>query len=599
MTAAHWRGGVRTVVLLALVICAGWPSPASGEYRNVDVESLRITFDSDWAPRTAPGYVPIRIDLTNLGEARVIEIVGDGRRFFRGSPPAGIRIRQAVRLARGARVRLTLSVPVYAENENIRFEIREGDRVLEGFNYIGFQSGVPAAHAPALIVADSSSPFANTAASWSRILSGASGPTRGMVGSTLGTTRGGPGPRTDFVLDPTRLPTNWLGFTSLRAVILRAHEWQQLDEDQKAALLTWTACGGDLLYLDGDSTAIIGTSARTGGPAPAVRAYLFGRIHSLTSDAVARSGLDSVLKYAERFQDSNWSLPANRASDWGIIAARGFRLLIPGVDGVPARAYLLILIAFSLLIGPVNYWLLWRRRQQVLFVLTAPAIAAIFILVLGVYVAAGEGLGVRGRAMTFTMLDQVRKQAVTRASVSMYAAGMAPAGGLRFARDVAVFPIGPRGDGAREFISLDLTETQQFSTGVLQARAPANVEQTGFRTARERVAISWQNGKPSVVNGLDATISALLYREGGRVFSLTTPLPSGGRAVLDSGAPSPSEIVPAELPITSRLRTLIEQQPDRSYLAVLERSPFWDPGLTRLAERGSFHLVFGWPEGQP
>ena len=111
-------------------------------------------------------------------------------------------------------------------------------------------------------------------------------------------------------------------------------------------------------------------------------------------------------------QDSNWALPANRARDWGIITARGFRLPIPGVDGVPARAYLSILLVFSLIIGPANYWFLWRKRQQVLLVLTAPLISAVFIVLLAGYVVAGEGLGVRGRAVTFTMLDQVRKQAV-------------------------------------------------------------------------------------------------------------------------------------------------------------------------------------------
>ena len=98
-------------------------------------------------PRTAPGYLPVRFDITNLGEARVIEIVGQGTRFFR-APPGGHaarrrRVRQAVRLARGDRVRLTMPVPVFADNENIRFEIREDGRTLERFNYTGFQSRQP------------------------------------------------------------------------------------------------------------------------------------------------------------------------------------------------------------------------------------------------------------------------------------------------------------------------------------------------------------------------------------------------------------------------------------------------------------------------
>ena len=47
------------------------------------------------------------------------------------------------------------------------------------------------------------------------------------------------------------------------------------------------------------------------------------------------------------------------------------------------------------------------------------------------------------------MLDQATKQAATRAAASLYAAGMTPSGGLRFARDVAVFPIGADGHRRR------------------------------------------------------------------------------------------------------------------------------------------------------
>ena len=63
---------------------------------------------------------------------------------------------------------------------------------------------------------------------------------------------------------------------------------------------------------------------------------------------------------------------------------------------MPARAYLPILLVFSFIIGPVNYWFLLRKRRQVLLVLTAPLISAVFILLLAGYVVAGEGFGVRG-----------------------------------------------------------------------------------------------------------------------------------------------------------------------------------------------------------
>ena len=68
--------------------------------------------------------------------------------------PGATDVRQAVRLARGDRVRLTIPVPIFGDNENIRFEIREDGRTLERFNYTGFQSGSLPSDASALIVAD-------------------------------------------------------------------------------------------------------------------------------------------------------------------------------------------------------------------------------------------------------------------------------------------------------------------------------------------------------------------------------------------------------------------------------------------------------------
>ena len=267
--------------------------------------------------------------------------------------------------------------------------------------------------------------------------------------------------------------------------------------------------------------------------------------------------------------------------------------------GVPARTYLLILLAFSFVIGPANYWFLLRKRRQVLLVLTAPLISAVFILLLAGYVVAGEGFGVRGRAMTVTMLDQVRMQAVTRASISLYASGMAPSGGLRFPRDVAVFAIGTDGGGSRVQHTMVLSELQRYSSGVIQARSPTNLEEIASRPARERLSFNLEGNAIRVVNGLDSNISTLVYRTGNTRYSLTAPLAAGGKGVLQPDGRPAGVAVPTDLPVSARFAHLFANQPEGSYLAILERSPFWDPGVSHVEERRSFHLLIGWPGGQP
>jgi hypothetical protein len=606
----------RTVVAFILLLLIPAMLRAAGEYRTIEVESLKITLDSEWVAKAAPGYLPIRFDITNLGDARVIEIVGYGSRFFRGRAvrPANTTVRQTIRLARGDRVRLTMPVPIFGDNENIRLEIQENGRTLERVNYASVQSRVPPDEASALIVADSSTPFGQQAANWPRRIStvssgsfvltttGRGGTTATVTGSTsTPSTTAAPTRPLDLVLDPARLPTNWLGFTSLRAVVIGANEWRQLDADQKSALLTWTACGGDLIVVDGDAASLLPAGQRP--PAATLDgtpgAYFFGRLHLVSSASMQQSGLAGVLSRATQVQDANWALPANRARDWGAIASRGFRLPIPGVAGVPARAYLSILVVFSILIGPANYWFLRRKRQQVLLVLTAPIISSIFIALLGGYVVAGEGFGVRGRAVSFTMLDQARRHAVTRATASLYAAGLGPSGGLRFGRETAVYPIGPDGTGTRGAQTLDLTDAQHFVDGVIDARSPANLETIAFRPARERLTFTRERNAVRIVNGLGATIQELIYRDGNTVYRTAAAVPEGGQALLTPGAQRASDIVPAALPWSARFEHLFDRLPDGAYIAVLARSPFWDPGVRRVEERGSFHVVFGWVAGQP
>lgn len=582
------------------------PGRAAADYQTVEVASLRIEIDSDWAVRAAPGYLPVRFAIVNLGEARVIEIVCQGGRYFKGSRhmPGGMHVVQTVKLSRGDRVRLTIPVPIYGDNESIQFSVRENGRPLEHFNYQGFQARTAAADASALIVVDPATDFGAAAARWPRpITSAGSSSTFTIAPVRPGVSPSGAGvPALDFLLAPARLPANWLGYTSLRAVFIRQAEWEQLKTEQRDALLAWTACGGDLFFLDGEPGALF-----PGEPHPAAdagggtaRNYFFGRVHRMTAASVAEAGLLRVLTEAQKVQDGNWALPANSARDWGVIAAQGFRLPIPGFGDVRARSYVTILLLFSLVIGPVNYWFLRRIRQPVLLVLTAPLISGIFVVLLAGYVVAGEGFAVRGRAVTVTMLDQARGQASTRGSASLYAAGMAPSAGLRFPRNAAVFPIGVDGTGSRVHQFLNLTDAQHFPSGLMATRSPTNIEQIDFRTARERLRFERDAGGTTVVNGLGAAVTALFYREGGTTYTLRGPLPAGGKATVTAASPRAfAAVLPQGLPMTKKITTLFENQPAGSYLAVLERSPFWDAGVEGVIEHGSFHVVIGWPEGQP
>jgi hypothetical protein len=226
-------------------------------------------------------------------------------------------------------------------------------------------------------------------------------------------------------------------------------------------------------------------------------------------------------------------------------------------------------------------------------------IATVFIGVLAGYVVLGEGIGVRGRAASLTLLDQGTKRAATRGTVSLYAAGMAPGGGLVFPRDVAVIPIGPDGQGSRAPQRLDLTDAQRFSAGLMQARAPSNFEIVGFRPARERLTLTRTGDGLTVVNGLGATVTQLVYRDGETAHTLAVPLASGAQVGLEARAWTGAEATGVTQSLPLRFERVFTDQPSGSYLAVLDRSPFLDLGVEDVEERGSVHIVLGIPERRP
>jgi hypothetical protein len=504
-------------------------------------------------------------------------------------------------MKRGDIANFTLPVPVFADHERMQLRIGVNGRIVDASSYFSFQSGRMLPEASALIVSSSSSGLAATVGTRSVTYTSR----YGYVPSP------GPGsasPKLDMSIEPSRLPKTWLGYTTLRTVILGPSEWKEMNPAQQDALLMWTASGGDLIFADGSLDMLLpaGQNAVGLGKLESSRPYYFGNIHLMKSADIRSKGLSAaVTEIDAAVAIPDWGLPAVRGRDWAWIAERNFRLPITGAGYVPTRAYLSILTLFVALIGPINYIYLWRRRRQVLLVLTVPLISGVFILLLAGYGVLSEGFDIRARAVTFTLLDQNSKKAATRASVSLYPGGITR-GGLAFASDTAILSLGADGFGARQ-MSLDFTGEQRYVSGLLEPRTPSNFEQITFQPARQRLNFERNGNELSIVNGLGSTIQRLLYREGGVSYGLAEPLVAGERATLKVETKRGTDFFALgirdgvkETPISPiKFQQVVEQQPDGSYLAVLENSPFWDSGAKNPKEAQSFHVVLGLAGGQP
>ena len=98
--------------------------------------------------------------------------------------------------------------------------------------------------------------------------------------------------------------------------------------------------------------------------------------------------------------------------------------MLPCVD-IPNMSFaivILALLAYIVIVGPVNYFYLIRHKKSILLLLlTVPVISFIFVGIVIVFVTLFEGWYSRASAVGMTFLDQQENMAYTRAAVSLYA----------------------------------------------------------------------------------------------------------------------------------------------------------------------------------
>jgi hypothetical protein len=261
----------------------------------------------------------------------------------------------------------------------------------------------------------------------------------------------------------------------------------------------------------------------------------------------------------------------------GLSFARGnaefWNLLIPGIGLAPVTEFCVLITLFVLVIGPLNYWLLRRRKKLHLLVLTVPLGAGAVTLALFVYAIVADGFSTRVRVRSVTQIDQRQRQAVCWARLSYYA-GVAPSRGLEFPADVAVFPFqeAPMTDynqiQAREMFWDD---QQRLTGGWLFSRTP-----TQYLTVRTRpttlgldlIEPADSAGKWQVKNRLGTRIEQLVVQSRDKHYYTAADIEPGATATLE-----PIERATAQMHLA---RVAAEQQ------------PAYPPGVSRQRNGGFF-----------
>ena len=248
----------------------------------------------------------------------------------------------------------------------------------------------------------------------------------------------------------------------------------------------------------------------TGKPAFQLMPVMFGRVVFMDGNPFPGTSLDWYWLLSDVGTDNiRW---INRQ---GMSArhphSQFIEFLIPGVRGVPIFSFMALITLFTILIGPVNYLLLWKRKQLFLLVLTIPIVALVTSVGMFGYSFLAHGFSVKSRVRAVTILDQGSQDAVTMSRVAMHA-GLAPSSGLQFDRDTAVFPIWPT-DGGFDGGIVDWTEQQSLASGWLRSRTRTQFLTIANEAMRGRIELREDaDGTVVASNGLEWDLKHLMVR---------------------------------------------------------------------------------------
>ncbi len=214
-------------------------------------------------------------------------------------------------------------------------------------------------------------------------------------------------------------------------------------------------------------------------------------------------------------------------------------LLIPGVGVAPVVEFQVLITLFVLLIGPLNYWLLYRLNRLHLLVLTTPLVAAFITGSLLFYALFCDGFGVSARVRSLTLLNQEKEEAICWSRMTHYA-GSPPQGGLVLPADAAIYPILPGYESAiagtnpkQREINWD-GKNQNLVSGWLPSRTAVQHLVLRKGEAKHRLDILSTAGNDlEISNQLGADIEWLLVRKADSDWKVGYEIPVGSKRKLE------------------------------------------------------------------
>ncbi len=552
------------VVFLSLVVGPGHkiisaqPQPLKMSQRDIVIE-----LDPEWISVRVGGYYPLRMKIQNRGPDCELRVVTTDRDQHSGSHRSPT-VEKRISLTQNATANLTLLIPIVSQDAFGHLQVYKDGRRLDQISYIYQGEYLTNDRSKSLLSIAVSRPNFNSYSAF------ALGQARS---STYGTSF-----ESDFEnILPASAPDTWMAYTGVDVITIDALSFEsRLSATQRDELLRWVRTGGNLLIYDVnrlpggnkdlDKAIKWDSIAATTDQWSSTAAVLNIPTVPMRGSSIFNQGVKGELQFRSMmfgqvvaiqknpFNQSSeyWSRIFNalgrQSHSW--VRRHGFspriespdflEFVIGGIRVIPTWGFIVLITLFSILIGPVNYYVLSRKNKIGQLLWTTPVIALLTSLALFGYSSIANGTSSRVRLRSVTMLDQKSQTAVSMTRAAMFS-GVTPRNGLRFEPFSAVYPIWQERD-AFEVGHVDWTDAQVLTGSFHPGNTRSQFLITTPRTERGRIQIGEvaQNRLP-ITNGLEWGIKNILVRTKDGEYFAGADLEAGQKLALEPAAASSIE----------------------------------------------------------
>jgi hypothetical protein len=183
--------------------------------------------------------------------------------------------------------------------------------------------------------------------------------------------------------DPKQLPDDWLAFSGYDSVIMTDGDWTNIPPGGRNAILSWLRLGGQLvIYTTGSATAAsLGIPAETSFGTVAIRPVSSDlKLDAPAVVKLATSNATTPQQVSQRNDfEKSWPLQ-------NLFGAQTFHYAL----------FIIVLIAFGILVGPVNLFVFAKSGQRHKLFITTPLISLGASLILIALIIVQDGFGGNG-----------------------------------------------------------------------------------------------------------------------------------------------------------------------------------------------------------